>query len=224
MNMSSPYLVSVQVGLPRLHDCETAAQDPPFFTAFFKDPVEGLVWLGRTNLASDGQADREHHGGPDKAVLAYAASHYPHWREELRVAHLPPAAFGENFTIAHQAEEDVCIGDTYALGEARVQVCQPRRPCWKLARRLGFADLPQRVQQTGRSGWYLRVLTEGHVERGLPLVLLERPWPQWTVARVNDVLYHGREDREAMTALAAVPPLAESWRTTLVKRLGHLTG
>ena len=126
--MSTPLLVSIQVGLPRAYGMADAddPMDQPWQTGFFKLPVDGPRWLGRTNLAGDGQADLVNHGGPDKAVLSYAASHYPAWREQLEKPDLPYGAFGENFTIEGLAEETVCIGDRYALGQAIVEVSQPR--------------------------------------------------------------------------------------------------
>src|SRR5690606_18685860 len=108
--------------------------DRPWTTGFFKEPTLGPVWLGRTNLEGDGQADLVHHGGPDKAVLAYSADHYAAWREVLNNPALPFGAFGENFTIEGLKEADVCIGDTWKVGdEATIQLSQPRQPCWKLA-------------------------------------------------------------------------------------------
>ncbi|RMD61489.1 MOSC domain-containing protein [Candidatus Parcubacteria bacterium] len=193
--MSTPRLISIQVGRPRQLGIEGAPDpmDRPWVTSFFKDPVDGPVWLGLTNLAGDGQADRENHGGPDKAVLAYAAAHYPLWRSELGRPDLPFGAFAENFTIEGLTEASVCIGDVYAIGDVRVQVSQPRQPCWKIARRWRIKDLTARVRETGRTGWYLRVLAEGYVEPGLPVTLIERPYPQWTVARATEIMHRRRE-------------------------------
>jgi MOSC domain-containing protein YiiM len=180
--------------------------------------VAGPIWLARTNLAGDGQADLENHGGVEQAVLAYAGDHYPAWRTELALPDMPYGAFGENFTIAGQDETTVCIGDTYAIGEAIVQVSQPRGPCWKLARRWRIKDLTARVQRSGRAGWYLRVLREGHVAAGQPVRLLERPFPQWTIARVNALLNGRDDDRRAIAELAACPLLGPNWRAALLNR------
>ncbi len=192
--------------------------DRPWLTGFFKEPVEGPIWLGQTNLAGDGQADLKNHGGPDKAVLAYAADHYPAWRAELDRSDLPYGAFGENFTIAGLVEETVCIGDVYAVGEARVQVSQPRQPCWKIARRWRIKDLTARVQATGRTGWYFRVLAEGYVQPGLPVTLLERPFPQWTVTRAGEIMRDRRDNPVAAAELAACPLLSTNWRESLSPR------
>jgi MOSC domain-containing protein YiiM len=129
---------------------------------------------------------------------------------------LPYGAFGENFTVRGVTEADVCIGDVFAVGGVLVQVSQPRQPCWKLARRWRVKDLAARVQATGRTGWYFRVLEEGEVTPGLRLVLRERPWPQWTVARANEIMHERRDDRAA--ALAACPSLSANWRETLHTR------
>jgi MOSC domain-containing protein YiiM len=201
-------LASIQVALPRQHG-RAAAVDPmgrPWTTAFFKEPVAGPVWLGRTNLAGDRQADLKHHGGPDRAVMCYAAAHYTVWRSELG-RELPHGGFGENFTVDGLDESAVCIGDVYAIGEARVQVSQPRIPCWKIARRWGVRDLSARVQRTGRTGWYLRVLDEGRVAPGDGVTLLERPHPEWTVARANAAIYTRPRDVDEILALTAVSAL-----------------
>lgn len=217
--MSGPRLLSIQVSLPRTVTADEAP-DPAgnaWTTGFFKQPVDGPVWLGRENLAGDGQGDRRNHGGPDKAVLAYGAAHYPHWRAELDRPTLPHGAFAENFTIAGLDEATVCLGDTCAIGGARVQVSQPRQPCWKIAARWHLPDLTARVEASGRTGWYLRVLEEGQVRVGDAVRLIDRPWPEWTVARATGVMRR-RDDLAGAAQLAALPVLASSWRTALARR------
>jgi MOSC domain-containing protein YiiM len=191
--------------------------DQPWQTGFYKEPVDGPRWLAQTNLAGDGQADLHNHGGPDKAVLAYAATHYPGWREQLARPDLPHGAFGENFTVEGLTEETVNIGDVYRLGDALVQVSQPRQPCWKLARRWRIKELTALVEQTGRTGWYLRVLEEGEVEPGQPMTLLERPYPAWTVSRATRTMRTRTSDRAAAGELAGVKELAASWRDRLAE-------
>lgn len=219
--MANPFLSSIQVGLPRHFGQEGAANpmDRPWATGFFKEPVTGSVWLGATNLVGDGQADLVHHGGPDKAVLAYSADHYDFWRRALHISALPFGAFGENLTVEGLTEADVCIGDTWRIGdEAVVQVSQPRQPCWKLARRWRIKSLALQVQQTGRTGWYFRTLTEGAVAAGMPLILVARPHPEWTVERANHVMHLEKADPGEAAELAAIPLLSASWQTTLTRR------
>lgn len=214
--MAGPRLRSIQVGPPRTYADDAAG---PWTTGFYKQPITGPVWLGRTNLVGDGQADRVNHGGPDKAVCAYPADHFQFWAQELGRPDLPGGAFGENFTVAGLTEPDGCVGDVWTVGGAAVEVSQPRQPCWKLARRWGRKDLALRVIATGRTGWYFRVRAEGWVEAGQPLTLADRPHPAWPVSRANDVMHHRKADRAAAAELAAVPPLAASWRDALLRRV-----
>ncbi|MCC7422683.1 MAG: MOSC domain-containing protein [Planctomycetaceae bacterium] len=219
--MADPVLRSIQVSLPR--EFGTAgAEDPmdrPWTSGFDKRPVEGPVRVGFTGLEGDGQADTVNHGGPDKAVLGYSADHYDAWRRELQKPDLPHGAFGENFTIAGLTEADICLGDIWQVGEATLQVSQPRQPCWKLARRWRIKTLSLQVQESGRTGWYFRVLKEGVVVAGIPLHRIERPYPAWTVARANHVMHDEKDDMPLAAELAAVPPLAESWKSTLRRRV-----
>lgn len=215
--MTRPEVLSIQVGQARDYGEEgaRAPMDRPWRSAIAKQPVEGPVWLDRVNVEGDDQADREAHGGPEKAVLAYAAAHYDAWRAELDRPELPYGAFGENLTVAELTEESVCIGDSWQLGGATVQVSQPRVPCFKLAYRWRIKDLTARVAKTGRTGWYLRVLDEGEIRAGKEMTLLNRPYPQWTVARATEVERRRRRDRTTALELAACPLLSVAWREWL---------
>lgn len=223
--MNSPHssqatLCSIQVGTPREYGFEEAVDphDMPWITGFFKTPVEGPVFVGKINLAGDGQADLVNHGGVDKAVLAYSADHYSNWRSELHLPEMPFGAFGENLTIAGMSEESVCIGDTFRIGTAIFEVSQPRQPCWKLARRWRMHELTALVLGNGRSGWYLRVLEEGWIRAGMPVESIARSNPAWTIARANEILHHRKTDLPLTLALADVPGLADAWVEELRER------
>jgi len=202
-------LVSLNVGRPVRRD---GAE--PWTSGIYKSSVDGRVHLAPANLEGDAQADLQVHGGPDKAVCVYSADHYQRWRDELGVIECGPGWFGENFSIEGQTESHVAVGDTYAIGTAVVQVSQPRAPCWKLGRRWNRADMPKLVLESGRTGWYLRVLQAGDVERGAELTLIDRVFPQWTIDAVNAVAYSpgGAARIAAARELAGCPALAESWR------------
>lgn len=217
--MSSPVLASIQVGLPQSYGHEGAddPMDRPWQSGFFKQPVEEPRWLGKANLVGDGQADLVNHGGDDKAVLCYAASHYPDWRDELGRPDLPYGAFGENFTIEGLTERSVCLGDTFQLGDAVIQVSQPRQPCWKLAWRWRLKELTALVERSGRTGWYIRVLQEGEVGPGIPVTLLDRPCPEWTVTKVAQVMRWRKNQPDVAGALAGNEYLAASWRDRLAE-------
>jgi len=219
--MPAPTLLSIQVGQPTTYGRGDAADpmDRTWTSAFFKSPIAGPVFVSRTNVSGDSQADKENHGGIDKAVLAYAASHYDVWRRELSLPDLGYGGFGENLTIDGLTEWNVCIGDVWSLGEVLFQVSQPRQPCWKLARRWRIKELTARVIENGRSGWYLRALREGMIDTGQQLALIERPHPEWTVARANEAMHHRKEDLEFAVQLAALPELSAAWRQALTDRI-----
>lgn len=216
-----PQLQSIQIGLPRDYEpVEGDTSDKPWRTAFFKEPVVGPIHATRLGLTGDGVQETEVHGGVDKAVCVYSAEHWAYWRDELGLGdEFGPAAFGENLSIAGLTEADVCLGDRWRIGAAEFEVSQPRQPCWKLARRWKTKDLTLRVQQTGYTGWYVRVVTEGAVEAGQPIELVARPEPDWPLARANRVMYDLKDDREATAALIAVGVLSKSWKKQLGKRL-----
>ncbi|MEN3942362.1 MOSC domain-containing protein [Prosthecobacter sp. SYSU 5D2] len=196
--------------------------DRAWSTGFYKQPVLQSIWLGYEGLKGDQQADRRYHGGAEKAVCVYSLEHYPYWQQKLGLADLPNGAFGENFTTTGLLETEVCIGDVYSIGEARVQVSQPRQPCWKLARRWQVKDLTAQVERTGFTGFYFRVLHHGTVSAGTEFTLLERPCPQWSIALANEIMHHRRGDKEAARDLAQCSLLSASWKDSLWAR-GSLT-
>jgi MOSC domain-containing protein YiiM len=185
-----------------------------------KQPVTAAsLWLDRLNLEGDAQADLTVHGGPDKAVYAYASEHLPAWSEELGEA-LGPAAFGENLTTAGVTEDDVCIGDRWLWGDAVLEVCQPRMPCFKLAMHRGRGDIGRRLTQSGRTGWYLRVLQPGRVPVAGP-VTVEPHGMGASVWAVHEAARPGGAPVQVVEALLSVEPLAMEWKLHLARRLPY---
>lgn len=205
-------LVSVNVGMPALLGLH---RGHPVESGIVKRPLEtGTVHLGRINLAGDGQADRESHGGVDKAVYAYPSEHIAAWSEELGEA-LGPAAFGENLTTAGWLESDVCIGDLWGWGDAVLEVCQPRWPCFKLGMLRGTQKFLARFRASGRTGWYLRVLEPGDVPVAGPVLVAEKHPAGITVLDVHDARLHGTSP-ERLEEMLDLEPLAEEWRQNLI--------
>jgi MOSC domain-containing protein YiiM len=218
-----PVLASINVGRVEHLGFDGAAEwfDEPWTTGIFKRPVPGPIVVRLLGLEGDSQADRVNHGGPDKAICAYSVDHYEAWQRELGLTDFAAGAFGENLSIQGLAEREVCIGDTWALGDLLLQISQPRQPCWKLCRRWNIPDLAKQVIQNGRSGWYLRVREEGELTAGMALELEARPRPQWTVARANHVLYHEPDNVVGMEELANLPELSHAWREELLERIAR---
>ena len=174
----SARLLSISIGKPKSYTDEQGTWE----TAFFKEIVEGPIFLGELGLTGDSVANTKHHGGPEQAVLIYSAENYPRWQTELG-REFPYGGFAENLIVSELNETTVFIGDIYQVGPVKLQVTKPRIPCWKIARRWGIPDLTKRVSQSSRTGWYCRVLDAGEIEAGLPVELLERPHLEQTVAQ-----------------------------------------
>ncbi|WP_312472063.1 MOSC domain-containing protein [Neobacillus sp.] len=214
-------LKKVFVGMPKTIGSNEAANlmEREWTSAIFKGPVEGPIWVGKTGLAGDGQGDLEHHGGPEKAVFAYSFENYPYWQNELDIPEISSGGMGENLVMEHVTEETISIGDTFQIGEAVIQVSQPRQPCWKPARRFKVKNLALLLQNTGRTGWYFRVLQEGVVEERQTFTLVERSFPQWTIQKCNQIIHSKQPNYVEMRELASCELLAPGMRATLEKRI-----
>ena len=190
-------------------------------SAIGKEPVEAPAMATALGLDGDEQADRRHHGGPDKAVHAYGRVHYAAWAAELPASadRFQPGGFGENLVIDGASEADICLGDRWRVDEALLEVSQGRQPCWKLNLRFGVEDMARRVQETGRTGWYFRVVEPGLMSAGTQAILESRPLPEWPLTRVSELLYRRTLDRPALSAFATLPGLPESWRRLAENRL-----
>src|SRR3954447_5847657 len=167
---SSGHVESVNVGEPRAVEVDGGV----VITAIWKSPVEGRIPVRGVNLDGDDQADRTVHGGPDKAVYAYAREDIKWWEAELE-AKLGPAPFGQNLTTRGLPVSDAVIGERWAVGSALLEVAQPRLPCFKLGVRMGDAQFPRRFAAPGRPGAYLRIVEEGDIGAGDAIEVVSRP-------------------------------------------------
>lgn len=187
-------------------------------SAIFKSPVQGAIRVTPTGLEGDEQADLRHHGGPDKALHHYPAEHYRVIGEQWpQCAAMVGAGFlGENISTRGMTENEVCIGDVFRIGDVRVQVSQPRSPCWKIDRRLKVDDASRFVEAAGITGWYYRVLQTGTITAGDEIELVERPNPWLTLAEYWDTVIAHRADPAALRRIAAAEGLAadkaQRWR------------
>ncbi len=203
---------SLAIGLPK----KEIFNDKEIVTGICKVPVSGPFHLTKTGFEGDGVGDLKYHGGPHKAICVYGKDHYPYWEKILGIK-MPVAAFGENFSVSGLHEDDVCIGDIFRVGTAVVQVSQPRQPCKTLAARLGRADMVQLVKDSGRTGFYLRVLEEGTVKKGDALALKEKDAKGVTVSFANHTFYHDRGNCGAIEKVLTVSALSESWQRSFLK-------
>lgn len=191
-------------------------------SAIAKAPLTGRILVTKLGIYGDEQADRVHHGGPDKALHHYPFDHYARWEEAHTSALLADAgAFGENISTLDLTEDDVCVGDRFRIGSVLVEVSQARKPCWKQGLRLNWSALPKLMVKEGRSGWYYRVIEGGEIAAGDTLSLLDRPHPEWTARRVFDLIVAGKHknDKAAFRALAEMDVLFDGWRKIAAERL-----
>ena len=208
-------LLSINIAMPRTIDYKGRALQ----TGIFKEAVSGPVPLGYEGLKGDGQADLSVHGGRDKAAYAYPVEHYAYWQAQLGVAQFPPGQFGETLTIEGLMEDQVAIGDRFQIGDALLEVSQPRTPCFKLGIRMGRPDFPRVFQDSGRVGFYLRVLETGVLQAGDAITRIHRHDPCHTVQELWRWSHQERNNRELAAQAVALAPLAKSWKERFAKRL-----
>ena len=194
-------------------------------SAFIKRPRDGVVQILEDGFAPDEQADRRVHGGPEKAVHLYPLDHHAIWRAELEDANAralldEPGAFGTNLSVAGITETDVFIGDRFRLGSALLEVNQPRQPCWKIDHRFGVTGITKRIIETGRSGWYFRVLEPGEAQAGDRMERIERGHAKWSLAQVFAALIAGTATRAQLEELAILPRLSPQIQAKAIRKLG----
>jgi MOSC domain-containing protein YiiM len=210
-------IISLNVGLPSAQRYEGRR----VITAGAKKPVPRAV-LRFGNFDGDRQADQLNHGGFEKAVCVYPFDHYPYWNRELG-RNLRPGAFSENLTVSGAIETEVCVGDVFQIGEATVQVSQPRMPCAKLAGKNESKLLPKLIANIGYTGFYMRVLSEGLVAAGDSFDLLGAHPDRITIAEVNSIIYEKSNDVALIKRLAELAEFSEVGRTLFAQRLERLT-
>ena len=193
-------------------------------TGMFKSPVDRAT-VTKLGLVGDHHADKRVHGGPEKAVHLFTQDTYAllSERRPQLAPQLVPGVLGENLSTRGLTEEDVCVGDIFELGSAKLQISQPRSPCWKIDHRLGTSDMVDTLNGLACPGWYFRVLEEGEIAVGDELRLVERV-STWTLKQLLVLLNEHRPDPADLHAIAEAPGLTENWRRKYVGRAKWLQG
>ncbi len=202
-------VISIQTGLPQTYSKSSLREDQgrSWTSGIFKAPVSGPVKVRTANLEGDGQANLQVHGGPDRAVLMFAASNYAQFGREVT-----PGFFGENLTIEGPDETEICLGDRWGNERVTFEVSQPRIPCINLARRQNDPTIVARVLKARAGGWYCRVIQEGTIEAGTALRLMSRPHPEWTVCSAIEAYLDNNSSLLVVQALSAL------WRERLASK------
>jgi MOSC domain-containing protein YiiM/ferredoxin-NADP reductase len=200
-------LLSVNVGLPR----DVQWRGRTVHTGIWKQPVQGRRRVRRLNVDGDGQGDLGGHGGEQRAVFVYQIESYRYWEERLGRRDFTYGQLGENFTVEGLADHEVCIGDRYRIGTALFEVTQPRTTCYRVGIRMDEPRMAALLTSSGRPGFYLRVIEEGEVEAGDPIVPIARGPERMTVAEVNALLYLSHHPREQLERVLRIPALSPGW-------------
>jgi len=212
---NSVKIISINVALPRAVN----AHGKQIETGIFKIPVSGPIVVSKLNLQGDGQADLSVHGGLDKAVYLYSWDNILYWRKALQRDDLRPGSFGENLTVEGLGENEVAIGDEFAIGTAHFVVTQPRLPCFKLALALETPSIPKTFLESGRTGFYLRVLQEGTLQAGDPINPLPSREPvRVTIAEFVELYRTKRATRDQIRKLLSLAALPEDWKSWLISK------
>jgi len=203
-----PVLLSVNVGLPR----DVPWQGKTVHTGIWKEPVHGPVMARRLNIDGDGQGDLQGHGGEQRAVMVYQIESYRHWEQHFGRHDFGYGQFGENLTVDGLADDEVCIGDRYRIGEAEFEVTQPRVTCYRVGMRLGEPEMPSLLVSHHRPGFYMRVLREGHIQASDQIVKTRTGPHKLSVADTDALLYLPGRDTAKVRLAAQIPALSPGWQ------------
>ncbi|QED48211.1 MOSC domain-containing protein [Cytobacillus dafuensis] len=208
-------IITLNIGRPNLHRWNGMTVN----SAIRKKLVEEVM-LTKEGFIGDAVANREFHGGPDRAVCLYPYEHYEFWEKEFNKP-LESPAFGENICVQNMLEKDVYIGDIFSLGKAIVQVTQGRIPCAAISKHNDVDQLLRRVVETGFTGYLFRVIEEGIVDIDSNFELIDRKQEKFSVLTGNHLMFHDRKNRKAIEEFIQLEELAEDWKTKFTKALNH---
>jgi ferredoxin-NADP reductase/MOSC domain-containing protein YiiM len=208
-------LLSVNVGMPQ----DVTWQGRTVHTAVWKKPVTGPRMVRRLNIDGDGQGDLAGHGGEQRAVFVYQIESYQYWQKQLGRDDFSYGQFGENFTIQGLADDQVCVGDRYRIGDAVFEVTQPRVTCFRVGIRMNDPQMPALLVSHHRPGFYFRVLTEGPVQAGQEIIKVASGPEAMTVAELDALLYLPGHPRQELLRALRIPALSGGWKTSFQEML-----
>lgn len=208
-------IVSTNIAEPRT----IAWKGQEIQTGIYKFGVDVPLFLGTEDVENDHVVDRRYHGGPDKACYLYSADHYPFWKSKYPVQDWKWGMFGENLTVAGLNESGMRIGDRFQIGEALVQVTQPRQPCFKLGVRFGDQNVVDDFWKSSFPGVYVRILQPGYVKKDDQFTLLASNPESLTVSQTFSIFRSNRENIALIMKALDEPFLAESCRNDIRKIL-----
>jgi MOSC domain-containing protein YiiM len=209
-------LISLNITLPE--KISLNGSDKKNLTGFFKKPVNEKIFLDELGFHGDGVGNTRIHGGKDMAVCAYFVDHFSHWKNELD-RKINPGAFGENLSLAGINEAQIFIGDIFRLGEAEIEVSQPRQPCHKLNKVFALQTMACKIQTTGYTGCYLRVKKTGWVKPDSVFEKIKEGIGKISIEMVNVLMFKEKKNQSLLRKVASLQALSIKWREKFKKRL-----
>lgn len=215
-----PFVEQIRTGKLKTYVHHDDAGHPvhTFQSPLIKKRTPNKVWINSHGIIGDDGID-DKQLPRDKALFAYGIEHYEYWKKEKQNIPFHVGQMGENLVIKHLNEYNVFIGDTFKLGEAIIQVSQPRLPCWRIAYHINDYNFAKEVKQSGLTGWHFRVLKDGFIREQTELELIERYYPEWSIARCNELLYMKEENLHDLYELANCHLLGKRWVMLMNERL-----
>lgn len=214
-----PKINSINIGLPAK---VTLPEGQPLYSGISKLPTSEKIYLNALGFEGDGVADNKNHGGPDKAVCAYCLDHFPFWKKEIGKK-LSPGAFGENLSVTGLLETDIHLGDQFKIGDAVIECSQPRQPCYKLNKKFDISDMVHRVQNSGFTGYYFRVIQPGWVQSGMDMALIKEGSGEVSIESANRLMHRDKLNYKKMKQIIEETLLSERWKQTFKTRLDKRT-
>ncbi len=209
-------LVSINIALPELINLGSGSKK--YRTGIFKKPITEKIFLDEFNFQGDGVGDPRIHGGKDLAICGYFTDHFSFWNVELD-RKMEPGAFGENLSLAGINETQINVGDIFSLGEAEIEVSQPRQPCHKLNKVFQFQGMACKVQSTGYTGCYFRVKKTGWVEQNSVINKIQDGDKKISIEILNTLMFKEKKNPDLLRKVVNLEALSEEWRSKFLKRL-----
>jgi MOSC domain-containing protein YiiM len=209
-------LVSLNIALPEKVNLNAGSKK--LLTGIFKKPVGEKIYLDELGFRGDGVGDTRIHGGKDLAVCSYFVDHFPYWKAELE-REMKPGAFGENLSLSGVNEKQINIGDIFRIGEAEIEVSQPRQPCHKLNKVFDLQAMACKVQKTGYTGCYFRVKKTGWVEPDSSMERIQEGLGNISIEAVNVLMFKEKKNPDLLKSVTSLQTLSIEWREKFQKRI-----
>jgi MOSC domain-containing protein YiiM len=203
-------LKSIAIGKPQIY----GEGVNKFTSSYKKDQFYQFVEVDELGLHGDTQSDKRYHGGADKAIHCGALSHFDGYKK-VYDNEMDRLALGCNIIVDGIDESTVHIGDIYSIGDVKIQVTEPRQPCWKIGALFG-KEVSRYIIKNTACGWYVRVLQEGIIEINEPMILENRQ-SEFSIQQLSNFLEQLPE-QSIIDDVLAIESLSTSYKKDLVSK------